>query len=279
MLWMKVGVGQHDALGDARRPRRVDDGGEVAGLDRQGQGLEFVAPARGVRPPPVHELGQRHGPVDALGVEDDVMGDLGQLAADGRDPRPQLAVRSEEDLGVGIVDDVPDLVRHQGRVDGDDDGPEALGGEIRHRPFGPVLGEDDDLVPGPDAQGPQPEGDVLHAVQDLPGGQVGVRPRLLEHHQVVLGIGRDGIEEQLADGFDGHGLLLHLLFVGEEPFLAPEPAAVAGQAPVRARRRGGRGRRWRRDSGGWPRRRPGSPGGSPGPRRCPGRWRSGRTGP
>jgi hypothetical protein len=202
-------MGQHDALGDARRPRGVDDRREGVRLDRQGQGLEFVPPARRVGPPPVDELGERHGPFDPLRIECDIMGDLVQVVPDGRDPRPQLAVRAEDDLGVRIIDDVLDLVRHQGRVNGNDDGPEALGGEVRHRPLGPVLGEDDDLVPRPDPQGPQPEGGVLHPVQDLPGGDVDIRPPLLEHHQVVLGVCPDGIEEQLADGFDGHGLLLY----------------------------------------------------------------------
>ena len=130
--------------------------------------------------------------------------------------------------------------------------PAAEDGEVGHRPLRPVLGEDDQLVARGQAEVGQAERQVLDPPGDFLRRDGGVAAVLLDQEQVVLDVGLDGVEEELAQGLDhvrppcGSGEPYSSLipaaglstqrkvapFVAEEPFLPPEAAAVARQPAV-----------------------------------------------
>ena len=53
----------------------------------------------------------------------------------------------EKDLAVRVLGDIENLVRRQGRIDGDNDGSKGENGQIRDHPLVAGIGQDDDLVP------------------------------------------------------------------------------------------------------------------------------------
>ena len=127
----EVVMRQDDAFGDACRPRRVDQGRLVAGLD---PGHERVEEARlGVRRGPalVHDGLQRQDARRGLLREGDVVPDLGEAGPQRLDLLPLVGVGDDDDGGVRIVDDVAGLLRDERRVDGH--GQPAAGERRRSR--------------------------------------------------------------------------------------------------------------------------------------------------
>jgi hypothetical protein len=200
----EIRVAQHDALGDARRPRGVDDRGQVVGPDGQGRLFEEIGAGGGQGLATPHDLREAQDPFGRLLFDEDEVPDRGQFLADGLDLQPEEPVGADDDLGVRIVDDVLDLAGHEGGVDGDGDAARAQGREVRHRPLRPVLGEDGELVTRPEAEVPQAQGEVLDPLGESGCRQGREMALLLDHQQGVLGIGPDGVEKKLAQGLD-HG--------------------------------------------------------------------------
>ena len=137
----EVAVRQHRSLGLPRRPRGVDQGGEIVGLPAQRASIERFR-IRCARLPPIFENRLeafdlervrvveaddrlQHGAV-RLGIQD-----LGQL----------FDVRCERDRRPAVFEQVLDLVRHHGREDGDEHRPGTLAGEIHDGPLGAVFRE------------------------------------------------------------------------------------------------------------------------------------------
>ena len=119
----EVPVSQHDALGNPRRARGEEDGGQVVlgGAARFGDGsggrLEIVEVRR------ASLVKRQH-----LG---DLRADRGQLC--------RLLLVHEEDGGVAGLDQVRRLGQAELVVDGDDDGARLQDRKIGDRPFGGVL--------------------------------------------------------------------------------------------------------------------------------------------
>ena len=159
MLLDEIAVGQHDALGHAGRPGGVDERGHVARPDRQGARFEKdgTGPSAMARPFS-RTAASGSAPAGAASEEDDPIPDLGQGGPDGLDLRPEGGGRAQDDRGVGVVDDVADLLGDERRIDRDGDRAQAEVGEIGDDPTRAVVGEDDDFVARPCRRGrPAPE--------------------------------------------------------------------------------------------------------------------------
>ncbi len=113
-----VVVGDHHALGRTRRARRVDQRGEVVGL-RDGGRLDEVDRVGGHELVPRDDVGRGTLPRHE---HDRVQGR--QLAADLGHPLEEPLVLDDDDLGLGMADQVLDLVRRRGVVDREGRGAE-----------------------------------------------------------------------------------------------------------------------------------------------------------
>jgi len=205
----EIAVGEDDAFRHPRRPRRINQGGLVLRPDQERFPLEEPGIGR-VRPAAqVQDLVEGPDALGRLGEEGDEVLDLVQPFPDGFDLRPLLPVGADDDHGVRIIDDVADLFRNERRVDGNGHGSPRQGREIRHDPFGPVLGNDGQLVAVPQAQRPEPQRQMPDRVAEFPRGQRDVRPVLLGKHEIVLGERFQRIQQKLSQGLDHIGLLLY----------------------------------------------------------------------
>src|SRR5262249_32178362 len=193
-----VAVAQDDALREPGGSRGVDEPGDVLCLRRCG--------GNGTRPPGLEQRGvgmivrRRQLEPDHVLEGRDVGAHLPELLGDrvcGADRCPRRAV---------LDDEVP-LLRELRLVHRDEGGPEPVRGVAGHRPFHPVVGDDRDLVPAPDAEAgeaaaeradhlvepgvgdPRPPGRVLDA-EELP---IGIAPAaLLAEVDQVLELHRHG---------------------------------------------------------------------------------------
>ena len=204
----EVVVGQDDALGQTRGARGVDDGGLIRGLDSPGQALE-EARLGGVHGSAFgQDLGQReHALGRRLGFQGDEMLDLDQLGPDGLQLPPLIGAGDDHDAGVGVIDEIFDLVGDERRVDRDGDAAQAEVGEVGHDPFGPVLGEDDELVALALAEGLKPQRVVPHGLPEFSAGDGGIMAHLLDQHELGLGIEAQSIQQQAGQRRD-HARLL-----------------------------------------------------------------------
>ena len=140
-------MGERDALGPAGRARRVEDDGEVAVVAIDGR--ERLR----------------------LSGDDLVPGEPSRAAADQHDgARPALDLaeelgRGHDDLGLGIGQDVPDLVRSEQEHDGDDDAPRLEDAGVGLQHLGAVGQEHDHAIADLEHRAPQGVGEAVgHAL-------------------------------------------------------------------------------------------------------------------
>ncbi len=164
-----VPVRKHHALGVAGGSGGVDDRGQVVRLGHGGPSvaLEIFVVL-------LDEL-------EGLDVDD-----KGHPLVAGRRNLAGEALGNEDDLGLGVGEDVRDLVLGAVRKDGNGDAPERGRGEKSDDPVGHALREDRHLVAGADPVAGHPLGELvalgaerfvgiaLAAVHELVGGPFGI---------------------------------------------------------------------------------------------------------
>ena len=181
-------VGDHHALGEAGGARGVVDDGEVArpALRQLGVPVPGMTGREG-RPPLLDPLeAQEKGIVvvpHALGIVVDHHLDEGQLVLHLEDLVDLLLVLADDHAGLRVVDHVVHLGRDGILVDGHGDAAEGLGGEHGPVELRAIVADDGDLVPAPETQAGQTQGDPLDV------GSV-----------VLPGVGLPDSEFLLADG-------------------------------------------------------------------------------
>ena len=148
-LWPRLAVGWHDALREACRTARVEDVGQVVGQQFVAALLHLLL--MGMLLAQAQELVE----VDArlvlrvllhLRVEDDELLDvrLDLHHAQGRVVLELLA--HEDEAHVGIRDHVAHLLLAARGIEGDGDGPHAIGSVVAEHTLGLVLREDGYLL-------------------------------------------------------------------------------------------------------------------------------------
>jgi hypothetical protein len=161
-------VAQHGALGRARGAGRVDENREVSRLRDLDHRIEGARVLPVVPVTERQELLERHHlrireAVQPFHVEDDDPDELRAALPDLQDLVELLLVLGEEEACAAIVDDVLDLACRVGRVDAVGDAADRHRAEVRVEPLGAVLGDDGHHVPRLEAQGDEPEPDLLRA--------------------------------------------------------------------------------------------------------------------
>ena len=146
------------------------------GLTRADELVEQPGLGRRRGPPLVQDLLQRQDAGRGFVGEGDVVPDLGQPGPNGLDLLPMVGVRDDDDRGVRVVDDVADLFRDERRVDRHGQPAGAERREVGHGPFGPVLGKKAELLARFEAEGPEPEREVLDARHRTPRWRWACRP-------------------------------------------------------------------------------------------------------
>ncbi len=187
-------MGQDDALGDAGRSARVDDRGFVVGPDGTGDFLEEPRLGRGDRPAPfpnpVHRQDAGRG---GLGLENDDVLDLGETGPDRGDFLILEEVGDDDDFRVAVVDDVLDLLGDQGGIDRNRDAAQAEIGKIGDRPFGAILGENDQLAAPAVAEVHQSQGEFADGRLEFGRRDVGVNIVPLHLEKIGLGEAPNGM--------------------------------------------------------------------------------------
>jgi hypothetical protein len=163
-------VREHHALGLARRPRGVDDRGQLLGTD----GTRAVAVVLRNAPPVPNRLvparrqvvESDHRPTVAVrGIQGDNRLDGGQQVPDGLHFLQLDLGRDDDDAGTGIVEDVLDLSLVEGRIDGDRHRPEREDCKVAQDPLRPALGDDRHAVAGRDTERGQSERDLADPLE------------------------------------------------------------------------------------------------------------------
>jgi hypothetical protein len=152
----KVVVRQHRALGAPRCPGRVEDGGEVLGAARDVR--EGVARTG---------RGLRHS-ATPVGAEGHRVGDAG-LRGD-RDERRHAARVAHEHPRLGVAEEVRDLGRRVGGVEGQEHRPGAHAAEVEEDDLDALLDLDGDAVPRPDPEADEGVGVAAGAALHLAVG-------------------------------------------------------------------------------------------------------------
>ena len=125
----------------------------------------------------------------------------GQVAADLED-LAELRRRGAEDRHrAGVAQDVLDLVGRQGRVDRHVGAAAGQAGEVGHRPFRPVLGQDRQAVAGVDAEFVESDAERLHLGEQVREAEGHPGAAALDAHRDRAG-GRavHGSEEEFVEG-------------------------------------------------------------------------------
>ena len=134
--------------------------------------------------------------------------------------------RHQEQAHPGLIEGVLELVSPVGRVDVDEDGPDAGGRVLGDDPLVPVGRPHPDPVPLLDAHRHQPAGHLGHLVPEL---LVGHAYALVAHHEgEVVGPCLDGAAEVLADALSEQRDLAGAVNVGK---LLHRVAPPRGWAP------------------------------------------------
>ena len=199
-----VPVGEHGGLGGAGGARGVDQRGQVVGahlapglLEQAGRGLrlgpaevEQARPADHARDrlPAVLGAGPVPDPGVGLGVDDDDLAELRQLAPD-RLELVQVLPLHDRQRRLAVARDVRALIGRDRGVDEHRDAPGVHHRVVADRRLGPVARPDDREIPGPQADRGQAEGGVAHLVIHLPVGQrspLAVLQPLVRNHLRVL---------------------------------------------------------------------------------------------
>jgi hypothetical protein len=135
-------VGQHGPLRCSRGTRRVDDGGQVVGLNGSCTGIEFGIEVRwSLQHQSLHV--QRVGGLDCIHHYDV----LNPSLILNRQHLFQLTLGGHNHYArSGIVQNVCSLLRRLGGINGNSDGAQGKGREVGDRPFRAVLGENGDAI-------------------------------------------------------------------------------------------------------------------------------------
>ncbi len=139
------------ALGLPRSAAGIDDGGEngLPRLDRDRRGC-----ARG------DEIVEMPRPGPPLNADEDPLTDLASLAPHGFRHREEM-VAHEDGHGIGVVEDVRDLLGHEPVIHGRGNGAHGARGRARQYVLERVLRVDDDVLAGRDAEIHQPMGQAI----------------------------------------------------------------------------------------------------------------------
>ena len=158
-LGHEVAVGEHAALGPARRARGVDDGGQVEGRGRRTPRLEVGVGDVGAEP------GQHaHGVV----VDRPDVAQLLEVGAHLGDPGQVGRSLGHDGAGARVAQDVPDLLGRRRLVDRHRHGAGEPDGVVEQRPLVPGPGDQRHPVARLDAGGDQSLGDVAHLGRGTP---------------------------------------------------------------------------------------------------------------
>ena len=144
----EVAVREDDALGFARRPRGVDDGGIIAEVNRVGACAHVLD-------------GHRLGGAAQLSLGSAIEGkDVAHaIRAHGFDELGLLRGRRDNDADVGVGEDVGDLRRGVGLVNRNGDRPAGQGGDVDERPLVGGRCEDGEVFARLEANADQAAGD------------------------------------------------------------------------------------------------------------------------
>jgi len=200
-----VPVGQDDALGVGRRPRRVADIGIVAFFQGLIGGFEFLPPSfqEFLAAPKDLRRGDLVNVVGAKLVQDDGQGQLGQVFADLADLRG-LGSRDDGQAasGVGQAElEVAELV-HLDR-NGHVDGPGIEDPELAYDPFPPSFGDEGGPVAPAEAQAHQPGRESVDEEAHLGKGRRLVPLAGLFPDENVPGVSLDAVFEKSGNRTSG----------------------------------------------------------------------------
>ena len=196
-------VPQPDALGPAGGAGGVDQRGELVGLDRLDRGRHRAGVLDEELLAEVGELVQRDDPVTvARAVEGDDLADARDLALALVELGQLLVVLDEDDLALGVAQDVGRVLGVRRRVDGRGGAAGAHDRQVREDPLVARAGGDADPLLGLDAERQQARGQAGDPVARLLPGDG--RPRLADGvaERLVAGVLRHSVEEH-----DGHARL------------------------------------------------------------------------
>ena len=172
-------VAQPYALGAAGGAGGVDQGRELVGRDRLGRGPRRRRAARRASPPELGQVVERDDPV-AVGraVEGHDLADVRQLGAVVGQLLELLVVLGEDDVALGVGEDVDGVLGVGARVDRGGRAGGAHHREVGQDPLVAGAGGDADALLGLDAQRDQAGGQRLDLVADLlPGDGLPCLPR------------------------------------------------------------------------------------------------------
>ena len=166
------GLGEHDALGEARCARGEEDDGVAVRIHLAWLGQELRRPmARGIEPG-FHRL--RGGlipgglPPGKVEVQDQLQAEAGAKGPvlEGGVAEEELP-RDAEGLAAGDLEIPQDPRTIQGGIQGNHDQARRDDGEIAHAPFWPVLREDGDPIAPAKARGEEPRAEALGLAPQL----------------------------------------------------------------------------------------------------------------
>src|SRR5256885_1833679 len=231
-----VAVGEHDGLRRARRARRVDQGRQVRGRDRERVLPEAGVPGRGCAPARF-DLGERHHTFGGGGgLERDHVPQGGQRAAHRAHLGHLRGRRAHHGHRAGVAQNVLRLVGGERGINGHVGGAHAQAGVVGQRPFQARLREDGHAVARADAELEQAGAQRLHALRDLPVRDRAPRPvGLVPERGGMTGVPLHTAEEQLGQGAGAHGSNCTVNRIGEPGSRALTPRLALAVTTTLAR--------------------------------------------
>ena len=206
----QVGVREHDTLGLAGGPARVDKRGEIVRMDRRDDGVESqpdgglfaqegfaehaqVRPARRIGRPLVGSPARGR----IIGI--DVL-QRGQPVRDGRDLIAERLAGGKDELRARVGEDELEFIARQRRVNRDMHRAELQHRKVDEIPFRPVVfGDVCHAVAGADPGRAQSGGEGAHGFRDFLRGIFAPCPVHLARERVRLRIMRELVRENIED--------------------------------------------------------------------------------
>jgi len=151
-----VSVGDHGALGQSGCAGGINEGGQIIDRHIPGKFLKeggvfgVFFSSQFQQSPEAHDAGM---PFGVLFLHHDDLFNTGALVDDFQRFFELAPVFRQNDLGLGIIENILDLIRNQRRIDRNHAGADSQRAHIGVNPFQPVFGKDGNHVPFSNPQG------------------------------------------------------------------------------------------------------------------------------